>query len=423
MKKSILALALMIGSVSLGFSQRSEIRDAEDAIEEGKYKEALTELNKAEPQLAEEKDKWVIRYHLAKAKVLGNLAEKQTGDEMLSNINEALASVNKVLEMEEANEEAVNYKAQLRQTMVQSAIDSQNEGDFDMAEKLLYKTYKLNENDTVMLYYAASAAVNGQLYDTALEHYNKLLDLNYDGSSTQYLALNEETGEKEIFQSKNMRDIAIKTGEFSEPTQEKTPSVTGEIAKNVTLIYIQQDQPEKALVAIEKAKEENPGDVSIMQAEADLYYKLGKIDKYDEIMKEVVKMDPENPTLYYNLGVASEQLGDKESAKEYYKKAIEFDPEMVNAYINLAALTLSEERAIVEQMNKLGNSRADNKKYQELNEKKKKFYEEALPYLEKATELAPKNMEALQTKLNIYYQLGKNEEAKALQEKINALQE
>ncbi|SDG98012.1 tetratricopeptide repeat protein [Psychroflexus sediminis] len=423
MKKSILALTLIIGSISLGFSQRSEIRDAEDAIEEGKYKEALTELNKAKPQIAEEKDKWVIRYHLANAKALGNMAEKQSGEKMLENINESLESLNKILEMEEDNEEALNYKANLRQTMVQSAIDSQNEGNFDMAEKLLYKTYKLNKNDTVMLYYAASAAVNGQLYDTALEHYNKLLDMNYDGSSVQFVAVSKETGEEEIFESKNMRDIAVKTGEYSDPTQKKTPSVTGEIAKNVTLIYIQQDEPEKALIAIEKAKEENPEDISIKQAEADLYYKLGRVDKYDEVMKEVVEMDPENPSLYYNLGVASEQLGDKESAEEYYKQAIELNPDMVNAYINLAAMTLSEERAIVEQMNKLGNSRADNKKYQELNEKKKKFYEEALPYLEKATDLDPDNIDALQTKLNIYYQLGMNEEAKELQEKINALKE
>lgn len=422
MKKSILAIAL-IGVSTLGFSQRGEIRDAEDAVEEKNFELALTELTKAKPLLADEKDKWVVRYHLAKAKVHGNMASKQTGDEMMENINTSLESLDKVLELEKDNEEALNYKGQVRQNMVETAIESQNESDFDTAERLLYKTYQLNKNDTVMLYYAASAAVNGQLYDKALNYYNELLDLNFDGSTTQYMALNQETGEEEVFESKNMRDIAIKTGDFSEPSQKKTPRLTGEIAKNVSLIYIQQDKADEALVAIEKAKEENPNDISIMQAEADLYYKLGKVDKYDEVMKEVVKLDPENPSLYYNLGVASEQLGDKESAKEYYKKAVELDPEMVNGYINLAALTLSEERDIVEQMNKLGNTRADNKKYQELNEKKKQYYKDALPYLEKASELNPNNIEALQTKLNIYYQLEKNEKAKELQEKINALRE
>jgi len=70
------------------------------------------------------------------------------------------------------------------------------------------------------------------------------------------------------------------------------------------LIYIQQDKPDEALVAIQKAKEESPDDISIMQAEADLYYRIGKVDKYNEVMKQVVLKDPENPSLYYNLGVA-----------------------------------------------------------------------------------------------------------------------
>ena len=422
MKKSILAVAL-IGATSLSFSQRSEIRDAESAVEDKNFKEALTQLDIAKPLLADEKDKWVVRYHLAKAKTHGNLASTKSGDEMISDMDTALKSVESVLAMENDNEEALAYQNKLRQTMVQTAIDGQNNGDFDIAEKLLYKTYELDRNDTVMLYYAASAAVNGKIYDKALNHYQKLLDMRFDGATEQFVAINKESGEEEIFESRNMRDIAIKTGEYSDPSNKKTPPLTGEIAKNITLIYIQEDQPDKALEAIKKAKEENPDDVSLLQAEADLYYRIGKIDKYDEMMKQVVKMDPENPSLYYNLGVASEQLGDEKSSKEYYKKAIELDSEMVNAYINLAALTLNKERDIVEEMNSLGNSRADNKKYQELNKEKKQFYKDALPYLEKASELDPKNMSALQTKLNIYYQLEMNEKAKALQEKINSLQE
>lgn len=422
MKKSILTLAL-IGITSLSFSQRGEIRSAEKAVDNGDYKEALAELNKAKPVLAGEKDKWVIRYHVAKAKTHGNIAANQSGDEMMNSINTSLESINKILEMDKGNEEALNYQAQVRQTMVQTAIDGQNDGDFDTASKLLYKTYQLNNNDTVMLYYAASAAVNGQIYDTALEHYQKLLDLGFDGSTTQFVAINKETGEEEVFESENMRDIAMKSGDFKDPAENKTPRLTGEIAKNVSLIYIQQDKPDEALIAIEKAKEENPNDMSVMQAEADLYYRLGKVDKYNEVMKEVVKLDPENPSLYYNLGVASDQLGDKESAKGYYEKAVELDPEMVNAYINLAALTLSEERDIVEKMNNLGNSKADNKKYQELNEQKKQYYRDALPYLEKASELSPDNKSAMQTRLNIYYQLGEDEKAEELQKEINALEE
>ncbi len=422
MKKSIVTLAL-ISITSLGFSQRGEIKSAEKAIDKEDFDEALAELNKAEAELEGEKEKWVVRYHLAKAKVYGNKAANQSNDNMLDDLNTSLESLDKVFDLDEGNQDALSYQAQVRQNMVQTAIDGQNDGNFEIAQKLLYKTYQLDKNDTVMLYYAASAAVNGQMYDEALEQYQELLDLGFDGSTTQFVATNKETGEEEVFESESMRDVAVKSGEFENPDKNKTPRLTGEIAKNVSLIYIQQDRAEEALQAIERAKKENPGDIDIKQAEADLYYRLGKVDKYNEVMKEVVELDPENPSLYYNLGVASEELGDKDSAREYYLKAAELDEEMVNAYINLAALTLSEEREIVEEMNNLGNSKADNKKYQELNEKKKQFYIDALPYLEKATELDPTNMNALQTRLNIYYQVGEDEKAEELQKKIKELRE
>ena len=138
-------------------------------------------------------------------------------------------------------------------------------------------------------------------------------------------------------------------------------------------------------------------------------------------MKQVVNEDPDNPTLYYNLGVSAEQLGDLKGAREYYEKAIELDPKLENAYVNLATATLAKEKELVEQMNKLGTSPADNKKYQELNKKRKKYYSEALPYLEKVVEINPKNLNALRTLMNIYYQLAEDEKAKKINSQIKEL--
>ena len=43
---------------------------------------------------------------------------------------------------------------------------------------------------------------------------------------------------------------------------------------------------------------------------------------------------------------------------------------MENAYLNLVALILEDESSIVDEMNSLGNSRADNAKYDELKSKR-----------------------------------------------------
>ena len=45
---------------------------------------------------------------------------------------------------------------------------------------------------------------------------------------------------------------------------------------------------------------------------------------------------------------------------------MEIDPNYVNAYINLSALMLEDEKVIIDEMNKLGTSAKDMKRYEEL---------------------------------------------------------
>jgi tetratricopeptide (TPR) repeat protein len=174
-------------------------------------------------------------------------------------------------------------------------------------------------------------------------------------------------------------------------------------------------------LALEAAKAANPDDTSLMQTEADMYYRMGRKDKYQELMVEIIAQDPTNGTLYYNLGVTAFEMGDSDGAIGYYKKAIEFSPEMTEARLNIAAAILSKEAKIVEEMNTLGMSKADGKKYDELAENRKGIYREALPYLEKVMENDPKNKEAIRTTMNIYYQIGDTEKAEALQAKLTAM--
>ena len=248
------------------------------------------------------------------------------------------------------------------------------------------------------------------------------MDLNFNWARTEYYAVNKETGEKERFESEKFRDISIKSGDYEKPSQKETPSKRPEIAKNIALIYIQQGKKDKALEAINEAKADNPDDPALLQAEADIYYEMGNVDKYDEIMQKIIKLKPNDPNLYYNLGVASEKNDKIDDAKKYYKKAIELNPEFVNAYINLSTAILAEEEEIVKQMNELGMSDADQKKYEKLKEKKKKYYEEALPYLQKAIELEPNNVGAIQTLMNMYYQLGQSKKAENFRKKLDSIQ-
>jgi tetratricopeptide (TPR) repeat protein len=108
------------------------------------------------------------------------------------------------------------------------------------------------------------------------------------------------------------------------------------------------------------------------------------------------------------------EQGDSATARGYYEKAIELDPSMENAYLNLVALILQNESTIVEKMNNLGNSRADNLKYDELKVEREKLYEECVPVLKQLIALDDSNLEAVKTLRNIYGTIGDNDGFKAM---------
>ncbi|MEL0301693.1 MAG: tetratricopeptide repeat protein, partial [Flavobacteriaceae bacterium] len=202
----------------------------------------------------------------------------------------------------------------------------------------------------------------------------------------------------------------------SEDTESKYP----EIVKNIALIYNELGQKDKAMKAVQDARKANPGDVGLILTEANIYIQLGEKQRYKELIEEALEKDPNNAVLYFNLGVVNSEQGDRALAREYYEKAIEVDPSMENAYLNLVALILENESTIVEQMNNLGNSRADNQKYDELKKEREKLYKECVPVLKQLIALDDSNLEAVQTLRNIYGTIGDNEgfmEMKAIMEK------
>lgn len=414
MRTSILTVALSLMTI-VAIAQKKEIRNAGKAVDKGNYTEAKALLNQVEPMLAGAKDSEKADYYYYKGQAY--LATgKNVPMEDLKTAGEAFKKA-KELGKSEANEGLAN----VTNALVRSAIDDQNAENFSKAAEKLYTSYQLSKKDTVYLYFAASNAVNAGDYDTALKYYENLRDMGYTGIETQYIAVSKETGEEEVM-TKAQRDLMVKTGQYINPEDRVTPSRAGEIIKNMALIYMSQGEEEKALNAIQEAKEANPGDLALAQAEADLYYRMGNKEKYREMMQKIVEQDPDNPNLYYNLGVSAYETGDIEAAVKYYKKALELDPKMKNARLNIVAAILSQEEEIVNKMNSLGLSKADTEKYDKLAEERKQLYKRSLPYLQELLEMDPDNVEALRTTMNIYYQLGENEKAEKLQEKITSLQ-
>ena len=304
-----------------------------------------------------------------------------------------------------------NYETQIQQLtadVVNSAITDNEQKRFEEAAEKLYLAYSINPNSNKdYLYYAASSSVNGGDYEGALKYYNMLRSIKYDGITTRYLAKLSETGEETEF-SKTEFELIKKTKDYSDFREEKTDSKFPEIIKNIALIYAQLGNKDKAMEAVKEARKSDPKDLNLILTEANLYIELNESARFEELMKEAIAQDPNNSSLYFNLGVVSAQNGNVSDARSYYEKSIELNPEFESGYLNLVALILEGESKIVEEMNSLGNSRADNARYEILKISREDIYEECVPILERLIAVS-KDEEAIKTLMNIYGTLGDNE--------------
>ncbi len=285
------------------------------------------------------------------------------------------------------------------------------------ASEVLYSLYKLDTKDLDKLFFAASFSVNAGEYDTALLYYNELKKLNYTGETTIFYAYNKSSKLEDAFNTKAERDLFVKTGTHEKPRDEKTPSKRGEIYKNIALILVEKGRIEEAKSAVSDARIANPEDTSLLLTEADLYLKVNDFATYTKLVNEALDKNPNNVDLIYNLGVISANGNKLEEAEKYYKKAIEINPNYFNAYLNLSELKLRADEKFVNEMNKLGNSEKDNKRYEVLKAEREKNFKAILPYLEKAYELEPTNEGAKKTLMSVYNALEMTDKYKALKAK------
>jgi len=413
MKKHFLIAGLAL-ITSVSFAQKKEIKKAEKAIKSSQYSEALNYLNEAEPSLGSVDNGLKAQFYAARAEA--TLGTGATSDH--KKLIAAAEAYEKAISLDPNIETQLSVQLQnMRAALINAAVKDQNAQNYKQAIEKLYHSYLISK-DPSDLYFAAGNAVNSNDYETALKYYQMLLDQGYTGVEEEFVATEKATGEVTPFESKNLRDIAVKSGEFIKPEIRKTDSRKGEILRNMTLIYIDKGDNEKATALMKAARAESPDDIYLMRADADMSYKMGDIARYNEIMNKIVASDPTNPEIYFNLGVGSGEIGNNEKAIEYYKKALELKPDYEGALINIAVLKLSAEDKLVEEMNSLGNSAADNKKYDELKKKREAIYADSLPYLERAYKLKPDNQEVIRTLMNIYGQLGNDAKYQEMKSKL-----
>ena len=122
------------------------------------------------------------------------------------------------------------------------------------------------------------------------------------------------------------------------------------------------------------------------------YENLGEHDAAQKAIEEAVRLYPENMSLKMNLALIMIKRGDYETGKSIYLDVLKDDPMDFDANLTIGTIYSN-----------------------------KKLWEESIPYLERAYELDPNNLAAVQNLLAAYYNTEKFEKAAELKKVFDAM--
>ncbi|MGC1389476.1 MAG: tetratricopeptide repeat protein [Bacteroidales bacterium] len=366
--KKILLLIAAIGISYVAMPQKGKVQSALNYIDQGILDKAKENIDQA---LVDEKSKDWFNTYFAKGQ-LCQASFKSDNPKYKSfyadPLAEAYASYKKALELDPKG--TVKKKMITSTVYNQLAVNFYNQGsakfeakDFAGALQSFQSQINITESelyvggvDTGMYYNAGLAAVNSSKYNDAIKYFEKCAEMKYLGITPYF----------------NMSEAYLALGDTAKAESVLT-GLTSKFPndKNVTLqlidLYIKSNKNDEALKYIKVAKETDPNNSS-------LYFAAGIIflneSKYDEAIPELTKSVELKGDLYdtqYGLGAA---------------------------YINKAA-----------EMFKKANDIMDVKKYSDAVDEANAVYAKALPYMEKANDLKPNDIYAMESLQSIYYRL------------------
>lgn len=425
---------ILIIFLSLCFNiqaQKKELRKIDKLVTESFFKEANSELQNFKSLILSSEDKYKAQFYFYDAKVSNEIDEYENAINSLNELNKLNPTSNlpSKLQIDYSNLSLI-----IANDIVNAAIkDNQEENYLEGAKKLIM-AYEMDKEEYIdYLYFAAGSAVNGRDYDLSLEYYLKLKNMNYTGIVDEYYVTNVESGVEEKVANQTEYELLKNSNDYTNPRIGQTQSRFPEIVKNIALIYLQQDKIDLAKEAIREAREVQPNDVTLLLNEADLFIRLSNAakndeemliyrNKFKESMKIAIEIEPENGILYYNLGVISSRENEVDDAENYYLKAISFKPDYTDAYLNLYNIYKGKDEAITQQMDKLGFSKEDTKRYEEFKNLRQIEWKKVLPIFENWYEIDSKNIDCLKILSGINNVIGNDEISKNYQAKIYDLE-
>jgi len=386
----IILILLLACSSSFALAQKGNLRKAEKNIQEFEELKSVGDPKLGENQLKEAKEAIDKAKEHDKTKdlpetwVYAALIEANRAlvyeDESDDAVELALEAISKAKELDEKDkfEENISVAEQtLGQIYFNNGVKAWEDQDFKTAYTNFEGALEYIPGDTTLTYYSGLAAIQNQDYENAVEKYKEILPHE----------------------------------DFSE---HKT--VTVDLPK----LYLSMQDTTNALKYAQEAADAYPDDNDIAVQNIELNLMTGNEAKIISDIEDQISKDGDNEHLHYYLGIAYSAKGEGDKAKESYKEALKINPDHAEANTNMAVNIMNSVKKDLSDLNP--NKEVSNEEYAEGIDKIKEDIQEALPYLEKATELNPDDQDSWRN-LKSYYDFMQDEEkSNEIQEKIESLQ-
>jgi tetratricopeptide (TPR) repeat protein len=413
MKKQILTVALGLFTIA-SFAQKNELKAAEKAIKKQDFASALTAITSAEALIANADAKLKSKFYFLKAQALAGKKDYQN----------AAKAYNELFAFEKAGRKRYTDKATplfnvMKDEVNQRAFKLNEAKNFKESAKMFYLRYNLDKRDTLFLANAAQLAIQAKDFESAFTYYTALKDLKYTGIREVYEATDKATGKKTSFNSKKEMSFMVKSGKYKDASVSKSKSKRNDILKNLVNVLSKQKKYDEAVALIQNIRKGEPDNLELLLAEAFLYNDLKQPKKFEALMKEATAKDPNNPDLYYNIGIVNYNEKNIDQAVKYFSKAIELKPDYPKGNWMLANSMLLQDAELVKKMNALPPS--DFKNYEKYEKERKDLFNKILPILTKADK-AERSASTVRLLMGVYEQLEMSDKASEMRNVLKGLE-
>jgi tetratricopeptide (TPR) repeat protein len=378
--KKLIAVFILLFAISSVFAQKALRTDAYNYLRKGQLDKAIKSIEPtiSDPSTMNDPKTWfyrgniMLQIHMSPDSTVRGLEPDA--------LAKAFESYKKTIELDSKKEyyiESVQNLSVISEQAYNSGVEEFKNANYDKALEYFEKAAEVSTSfgnvDTLAIFNAGLSAENAKNNPKAVEHYTKVIELNYP-----------------------------------------QPLIYSSLAN----IYLAEKDTTKAFEIVAQGREKYPEEFALLIAETNLHLGAGQTEQAMENLQEAVKTDPLNPTIHYAVGASYDQMGNKSEAEKAYLKAIELKPDYFEANYNLGALYVNQAAEIITEANKL---KLNDPNYEVMKKEADDILQKSLPHLETASSLDPKDRSTLLALKEIYTRLSMYDKLKEVNARIEEL--